>query len=206
MNRFGIVTTITCAIACTLTLTACNQSNSASNTGRVAILDIQRVAKESGYARQINRQLGELRNHLQTQLTGVQTQLNSKLNDKQIEFGKKPNKEQVKELNQLFTTAKAQLENAQQKAVSVVKTERSHLSNQLFDIVRPYAKRVANGRGLDIVMLKSDLLVFDHNPKTDITDEVIAAVVEAKADVTLQLSKNNDKPDTSSKPIDKTTD
>jgi Skp family chaperone for outer membrane proteins len=131
---------------------------------------------------------------LQTQLTGVQTQLNSQLNDKQIAFGKKPNDEQVKELDQLFAAARLQLQNAQQEAVDTVQKERTHLTNQLFDILRPYAKRIANERGLDIVMLKSDLLVFDHSPETDITNEVIAAVVNAKADISLKPARTDAKP------------
>lgn len=182
MRQFN---TVLFFITCLL-LSSCSSETKTPTTGRVAILDVQRVAKESGYARQINRQLEELKNQLQTQITGVQTQLNSQLNDKQIVFGKKPNDEQVKELNQLFASAKLQLQNAQQEAHDVIQKERTHLTNQLFDILRPYAKRIANDRSLDIVMLKSDLLVFDHSPETDITNEVIAAVVDAKADLVLK--------------------
>lgn len=179
-------------IFCSLAiLVSCSQETSttalSSSIGRVAVLDVQRVAKETGYTLKISRQLDELRNNLQTQLTGVQAQLNSQLNDKQIEFGKKPNKEQINELNKLFATAKLQLQNAQKQAVDVINNERSYLSSQLFDFLRPYAKRVANERGLDVVMLKSDLLLFDHDPNTDITNEVIDAVIKAKADVKLTL-------------------
>jgi len=82
----------------------------------------------------------------------------------------------------LFVNAKVQLAQAQQQAVDVVQRERDSLVLQLHDLLRPYAKRVANERGLQIVILKSQAMVFDHDPTTDITDEVIASVVQAKAD------------------------
>jgi len=178
---------IACLFAAILTLSACNTNT--TNTGRVAVLDIQRVAKETGYEHQISYQLDELRNNLQNQLTGAQAKLNSQLSDKQTEIGKKPSKDQLKELNQMFTVAKTQLQKAQQQAQGIFQKERSHLANQLLDSVRPYAKRVANKRGLDVVVLKNDLLVFDFSPDTDITNEVIAAVINAKANKKIPSSQ-----------------
>jgi Skp family chaperone for outer membrane proteins len=170
--------------------------------GRVAVLDLERVAKETGYTRQITTQLGGLRTNLQNKLTEVQTQLNTQLTDKQGEFGSKPNEEQRKLLNQLFANAKLQLQQAQQQASDVIQQERSNLISQLRDVLRPYAKRVAGKRGLDVVILKSDTLVFDNSPDSDITDEVIAAVVEAKAD--LQAAPNATPPVPATSPDNKT--
>jgi len=190
---------IICILASFLTLYACNMKS--ATTGRVAVLDIQRVAEETGYARQISYQLDELRNNLQTQLTGAQEKLNSQLTDKQQAIGKKPSKDQLAELNQMFAEAKAQLQKAQQQAQGIFQKQRSHLASQLLDSVRPFAKRIANQRGLDVVVLKNDLLVFDFSPDTDITNDVIAAVIDAKADKMNQPSssykssdeKSNDK-------------
>ena len=169
-----------CAVICLATLIGCG--NSSNGGGRVAVLDLERVAKETGYTRQISTQLGGLRSNLQNKLTEVQNQLNTQLNDKQGEFGSKPNEEQRKILNQLFVNAKLQLQQAQQQASDLVQQERSNLIYQLRDILRPYAKQVAGKRGMDVVILKTDTLIFDNSPDSDITDEVISAVVEAKAE------------------------
>ncbi len=152
-----------------------------ATTGTVAILDLQRVADETGYSRTITQHIDGLRNTLQGELTKVQSELSTKLSEKQEKFGDKPNEKQKDELNQLFVNAKVQLQQAQQQAVNVVQRERDSLVLQLHDLLRPYAKKVANEHGMQIVMIKSQTMVFDHDPTTDITDEVIAAVVQAKA-------------------------
>ena len=68
----------------------------------------------------------------------------------------------------------------------MIQQQRSNLVDQLYDLLRPYAKRIANERGMDVVLLKSKALVFDYKPEADITDEIIAAVVEAKVDLGLK--------------------
>jgi Skp family chaperone for outer membrane proteins len=150
----------------------------------VAIMDLNRVAKETGYSRQISMQINGLRTGLQNELTQAQDELSVTLNDKKEKFGDKPTKEQKKELDELFVNAKLQLQQAQQQAIGLIKQEENNLLVQLYDLVRPYAKRVANEKNMEIVMLKSDTLIFDHKPEADITDEVIAAIVAAKATLT----------------------
>jgi Skp family chaperone for outer membrane proteins len=169
---------------CLLLLNACSPAPNTGNT--VAVLDLQRVAKETGYSRQINSHMENLRTELQTQITDVQGQLNTQLAEKQGKFGDKPTEQQRQELNQLFTAAKSQLQQAQQQAMETIQQQRSSLVDELFDLLRPYAKRIANERGMNVVLLKSKALVFDNSPESDITDEVIAAVVEAKVDLGLK--------------------
>jgi Skp family chaperone for outer membrane proteins len=151
----------------------------------VAIIDLQRVAEETGYSRQLSSQLDGLRTDLQGSLAKVQEQLNAKLTEKQDEFGEKPSDEQKQELNALFADARQRLQSAQQQALGIVERQRSNMVNQIYELVRPHAKRVASDRQFDIVMLKSDTLVFDHAPDTDITDEVISELIRAQADQTL---------------------
>jgi Skp family chaperone for outer membrane proteins len=156
-------------------------------TGTVAVMDLQRVAEETGLTRQISNQLSTIRTDLQNQLSEVQLKLNTDLIEKQENFGDKPSAEQRQELNQLFVAAKRQLQQAQQQAEGALAQQRANLADQLYDVLRPYAKSVAKQKGMNVVLLKSQALVFDHSPETDITDEVIAAVLDAKATGSLKV-------------------
>jgi Skp family chaperone for outer membrane proteins len=156
---------------------ATSATNQPSN---VAILDLERLASETGYLRQINARLQDVSAGLQAELGKVQNTLNAQLGAKQEKFGDKPSKEQKEELNKLYGAAQLQLQQAQQNAVARINKERSQSVAQLHDTLRPYAKQIAADHGMKVVLLKSDTWLFDSDPSADITDEVIAAVLRAK--------------------------
>lgn len=148
---------------------------------RVAVIDLERVAEETGLQTQINTQLEELRLNLQNELTKVQGGLTAQLTEKQESFGEKPTEEQQQELTALFNAAKQQLNSAQLEAQTALQRQRSNLVGQLYEAVRPYAKKLADERGVDMVLRRQDLLIFDYDPSLDITDEVIDALIAARA-------------------------
>ena len=149
---------------------------------RIAVIDLERVADETGLAKQINTQLEGLRISLQGELTKAQDTLTVQLTEKQENFGEKPTDEQQQELNALFANAKQQLQTAQQEALNVLRQQRTNLVGQLYETVRPYAKKLADERGADVVLRRQDLLLFDYDPSLDITDEIIDALITARAE------------------------
>ena len=166
------------ALVLLIAVTGCLPQNPQPN---IAVIDLERVADETGLVNQINTQIEELRLNLQGELTKVQGELTAQLTEKQESFGEKPTEEQQKELTALFTVAKQQLQSAQQEALNELNRQRTNLVGQLYETVRPYAKQLADERGVNVVLRRQDLLIFDYDPSLDITDEVIDALIAARA-------------------------
>ena len=190
INKTTILMSLLAISVTSLVFVSASAYKNSNENSTVAIIDLNRVAQETGYSRQISTQINGLKNNLQNELSQAQQVLTVSINEKKEEFGKKPSKDQQKELDELFVNAKLQLQQAQQQALGVIQQEQSSLVNQLYDVLRPYAKRIANEKGINVVILKSDTLIFDYNPDSDITDEVVAAVVEAKAIFTPKTQKS----------------
>ncbi|TPW18764.1 MAG: outer membrane chaperone Skp [Halothiobacillaceae bacterium] len=168
-----------------------------NNSGRVAVIDLQRVSDEAGYSTQLKTQLETLNIDLQKKIGDIKETLTKELVEKQGKLGDKPSKEQKQEVEQLYIVSQQKLQAAQQQALDLMQKQRTNLTTQIYDIVRPHAKQAASQRHLDVVMLKSDALLFDHEPNTDITEEVISNLIKAKIDPqlttndTTQSSKNS---------------
>jgi Skp family chaperone for outer membrane proteins len=166
---------------CALTLIGgCNIKG--DNHG-VAVIDIERVAKETGQSEAINKELDAYKQQLQSKLTEVQTNLTKQINDKKDAIGKKPTEAQREELAQLFGNAKKQYQQAQQTATQNLESKRSQLIISVRDKIRPVARKVANSRGKNVVLVKSDILILDYDTSADITDAVIDEMLITHKDV-----------------------
>lgn len=166
MRILGIILTL-----CTLVLiSGCNIKGTGDG---VAVIDLERVAKETGQTEVINKELESYKQQLQTKLTEVQDNLTKQITDKKNEIGKKPTEAQREELAQLFGNAKKQYQQAQQTATQNLENKRSQLIVSVRDKIRPIARKVANSRSKNIVLIKSNILILDFDKSADITDAVI---------------------------------
>ena len=158
-------------------LSGCN--NAATN---VAILDIDKVVKETGLGREMNDKLKNVQGQLESQLNTIQKELQSKVDEKKKKAGNKPGKKQQAELNNFAGQAQIQLQNAQRQASDKLGQERARLITELREKIRPLAREIAESKGMRVVIIKNNAVVLDYSPETEITDDVIQALLKKKSD------------------------
>lgn len=152
--------------------------------GGVAILDIDRVAKELNVDQAVLGELKSIEVDLNAQLTQIRNNLQGRMNQLEAQASQQQTQQAQKQLvaanqqlNQQFNQVKAQ---AQGKMAA----ERVKKINEFRDKVRPIAEAAAKERGLDVVLTKSPQ-VFTFVDAVDITEAVIkgakAAGLEAEA-------------------------
>lgn len=155
-------------------LGGCKVGDSASNT---AVVDIERVAKETGLSEKVNKELEEFQQGLQAKLNEVQGSLTTQIDAKKKEIGEKPSEKQREELAQLFNNARQQFQQAQQGAAKNLEGKRASLIISVRDQIRPVARKVAKARGMSVILAKSDILILDYDRAADITDAVISEML-----------------------------
>ncbi|MEJ1338621.1 MAG: OmpH family outer membrane protein [Candidatus Sedimenticola sp. (ex Thyasira tokunagai)] len=160
-----------------LFLGGCNQSPA------VAVLDIGRLAEESGLKKITSDILTKTRDELQAQLLVQQEELKAQVEAQQAKLSDPPTQQEMQQLAQLSAVAGRQLQAAQQKANLTLHDLGQDLAQQFRTQVQPHARRVAVLRGMNVVLLDDRKTVLVALPEIDITDAVIAEI----SNVTIEL-------------------
>lgn len=157
-------------------LGACNQGAKSSS---VAILDIARVAKETGHSDKINQELQQVSEQLKKDLLDIQNKLQAELKTSQEKMGSTPTEQQRQEFGQMITDAQNRLKNAQNQAALTMQQKKNDAVKKLRDDIRSIAADIAKARGMQIVLLKNDNVILTYGEEIDITNEVIAKINKA---------------------------
>ncbi|MEJ1297645.1 MAG: OmpH family outer membrane protein [Candidatus Sedimenticola sp. (ex Thyasira tokunagai)] len=160
-----------------LFLGGCNQSPA------VAVLDIGRLAEESGLKKITSDILTKTRNELQAQLLVQQEELKAQVEAQQAKLSDPPTQQEMQQLAQLSAVAGRQLQAAQQKANLTLHDLGQDLAQQFRTQVQPHARRVAVLRGMNVVLLDDRKTVLVALPEIDITDAVIAEISNVKIEL-----------------------
>lgn len=174
-----------------LLLTACQRS------GGVAVVDINEIAQEMGWTDQLNTQLQDTGRELQTQFEQITKQAQAELEKakQQVILEAKLNEEQVALLNQvvdlrdleklplsqeqrnkLITTlnqVNQALQNARNQLQQALQQRQLQLIKSYQAQVQPFAEEVAREKGLDMVLLQSESILYVNAGQVDLTDEVL---------------------------------
>ncbi len=159
-----------------LALIGCEWSTgqkAASSPGAVAVIDLDAIAHRLG----TDKQIADSINHRQTSLNSQLVEL-AKSYTQQIEEKKKslPEAEadQAKvKLASWQQQANASLNQVKQKAEQELQSHRTQLISQFRDHIKPAARKVAQARGLSVIVTKNDSFVFDFASRSDITEDVV---------------------------------
>lgn len=154
--------------------------SSAKSQGGIAVVDLDKVASETGVNLQIRESFQVQENSVKQQLAQVQMKANSQLEAKLQEMGETPTDEQKQELvkfrigatnllSQLQNQAKTKLGQYHQNQIVKFRTE-----------IKPIALEVAKKHGLSVVLPKNEGLLLAVDSGVDITDEVIRAYRESR--------------------------
>jgi Skp family chaperone for outer membrane proteins len=72
--------------------------------------------------------------------------------------------------------ANKNLSQAKRKVQTDLAQHRVQLVQQFRDQIKPYARQVAQKRGLSVIMTKNDTVVYDFSDSVDITADVVKAI------------------------------
>lgn len=142
--------------------------------GGVAVVDLDRVAKELGREVQMTNDLKATQSNVANQLAIVEKNAVEKLNELKADLGEDAADDQKAEFAKTFQGTQIQFNNFQKKAVAVINQRRDTLIASFRAEARPATEKVAKSHGASAVMTRNDAFLFSFDNTIDITDEVIA--------------------------------
>lgn len=146
------------------------------NSGGVAIIDLDEVARQLGRDAVIKASLQQAESTLNQQLAVIQASYQNQVIEKRRGLGEQPTPDDETEVQTLEKQLGLQLQQVRQKAQQNLNQHRSQIINGFRDEVKPIATQVATERGLSLVVPKNEFFVFSFDPALDITTDVVAAL------------------------------
>ncbi|MBN1588345.1 MAG: OmpH family outer membrane protein [Pirellulales bacterium] len=159
------------------------QVNGGSN---VAIIDLDVIAKQLSYDKQMAGAIEQHHASLQRQLGVIKANYEQELVKRKQQVGETPTEEQTQYLSQSQRQAIVGLDQEQKKAASSLKQYSAQLVKRFRDQVKSVAREVATEKGLTIILTKNDSVVFDYDTAVDITDMVVEKMRIERPDPVVQ--------------------
>ena len=158
----------------------CNQSASTSvPQGAVAVIDLDAIASRLGSDKQIVDSIAQRQTSLSQQLVDLAKSYNQQIEDKKKTLTEAPAEQADVTVASWQKQANANLNKVKQQAEADLKKHQATLIAQFREQIKPVARRVAQKRGLTVIVTKNDNVLYDVAPGADITDEVIADLIAA---------------------------
>lgn len=142
--------------------------------GGVAVVDLDRVAKELGRDVQMANDLRASQSNLASQLQTVEKNAVEQLNKIKADLGETPEPDKLKEFTQKAQNAQVNFNSLQKQAIAAIGQRRDLLVANFRQEARPVAEKVAKASGAAAVITKNDAFLFSFDNTIDITDQVIA--------------------------------
>jgi Skp family chaperone for outer membrane proteins len=155
----------------TALLTACDMNNS----GRVAVIDLDEVASVIGRDKVIAESVQSFAKEQEAKLTLLRDELRINIEQEQNKLGEKPAESEQVRLNQLAQSSEIKLRQEIAKVEEAAGQLRINLVLEFKKEVEPIARRVATQRGMSLVMIKQNAMLY-ISPDSDITNDVIDAL------------------------------
>lgn len=158
----------------------CNQSASTSvPQGAVAVIDLDAIASRLGSDKQIVDSLAQRQSSLSQQLVDLAKSYSQQIEEKKKTLTEAPPEQADVTVASWQKQANANLNKVKQQAEADLKKHQATLVAQFREQIKPVARRVAQKRGLTVIVTRNDNVLYDVAPGADITDEVIADLIAA---------------------------
>ena len=184
MRHFGVYFVLT---GCVASLVGCGQTSgpaAASSRGGMAVVDLDKVAVETGRDRQLAQSLELAQNSLNQQYAKKVESAREQLDAKKKGLGSTPSEEDQKEFALMQRSAESQLMQIQNKAKVDYEQYKQIQIAKFRQELKPITQEIAAKRGLSIVIPKNEGLLLSVDPGVDITDEVVKVLRERHPVVT----------------------
>jgi Skp family chaperone for outer membrane proteins len=160
--------------------TGCNQSASTSvPQGAVAVIDLDAIASRLGSDKQIVDSIAQRQTSLSQQLVDLAKSYTQQIEEKKKTLTEAPAEQADVTVASWQKQANANLNKVKQQAEADLKKHQATLIAQFREQIKPVARRVAQKRGLTVIVTRNDNVLYDVAPGADITDEVIADLIAA---------------------------
>jgi len=151
----------------------------------VAVIDLDEVAKRLGRTKEMETELTGQQEKLNENLVALQQELRTQLTQKQAELGEAPTEEDQQKLMQLQQQAGNQVNQAIEEAKRKLAEARQEQVARFREEVKPHAQQAARGIGANVILTRNDNMLFHHQPNVDITDAVVARMIDRNANATM---------------------
>lgn len=177
MRRLGIVFVV--AIAAGF-VTGCGQfgGSSPSSRGGIAVVDLDKVAAETGRDRQLAQSLELAQNSLNESYAKSVEMARGELDSKKKGYGDEISDDEKKEFSDLERVAVNKLSQLQNQARQKFEQYKLTQITRFRADLKPIAQEIASKRGLSVVVPKNEGLLLSVDPGVDITDDVIKVLRE----------------------------
>jgi Skp family chaperone for outer membrane proteins len=159
----------------------------ASAPGAVAVIDLDEIARRLGSDKQIASAINQRHSALSQQLLTLAKSYNEQIEAEKAKLAAANAQESEVTVASWQQQATAKLNEVKQQAAADLEKTRLALFDEFRDHIKPAARRVAQARGLSVIVTKNESVVFDYVSTADITDGVVdelmasASTTEAKA-------------------------
>jgi Skp family chaperone for outer membrane proteins len=171
------------ALGLGMTLAAgCNRQQGApQHAAGVGVIDLDAIAQRLGSDKQIVAAIDQRRTSLSQQVVELAKSYSQQITDR-----KKTLNESDAELNKVTLAnwqqqANANLTKVKQQAELDLQQHRAKLVEQFRAQIKPAVRRVADARGISVIVTKNDSVLYDFSAAADITEAVIAELQGAPA-------------------------
>jgi Skp family chaperone for outer membrane proteins len=170
------------AVAClTVTLLAgCNRQQNAAESvsiGAVAVIDLDAIAQRLGSDKQIAESITKRQTSLSQQLVDLAKSYNQQIEDQKKKLAEAQAEQGEVTLANWQQQANANLNKVKQQAQIDLQKHKAALVAQFREEIKPAARRVAQARGMSVIVTKNDSVLYDFAPAADITDAVVSELL-----------------------------
>lgn len=167
-----------------VTLAGCEWSTGqkpAAVPGAVAVIDLDAIAHRLGTDKQIADSINQRQSSLNSQLVELAKSYTQQIEDKKKTLPEVEASQAKVKLASWQQQANASLNQVKQKAEQDLQSHRTQLISQFRDQIKPAARKVAQARGLSVIVTKNDSFVFDFASRADITEDVVNELLATQA-------------------------
>ena len=174
------------AVAClsVTVLPGCNRdsgSTAPNAVGAVAVIDLDAIAQRLGSDKQIAESISKRQTSLSQQLVDLAKRYNEQIAEQKKKLAEAAAEQEQVTLANWQQQANANLNKVKQQAELDLQRHRLQLIAQFREEIKPAARRVAQSRGLSVIVTKNDSVLYDFSPAADITDAVVADLLAHRA-------------------------
>ncbi len=177
MRVQALLATVACLFG--VTLSGCNRQPGAEKpaAGAVAVIDLDAIAQRLGSDKQIAESITKRQTSLSQQLVDLAKSYNQQIADQKKKLSEAATQNGAENgqvtLANWEQQANANLNKVKQQAELDLQKHKAALIAQFRDEIKPAARRVAQARGLSVIVTKNDSVLYDFAPSADITEAVV---------------------------------
>jgi len=149
--------------------------------GAVAVIDLDAIAHRLGTDQQIADAISQRQSSLNSQLVELAKSYTQQIEEKKRSLPDTDGDQSKVKVASWQQQANVSLNQVKQKAEQDLQSHRTQLITQFREQIKPAARKVAQARGLSVIVTKNDNFVFDFVSRADITQEVVDELLAAQA-------------------------